>query len=58
MSLEEFLLYAYVFVLIGLMLVSLFLVWHWFDARDRLKVVREATREETLHAMGRELVTA
>ena len=51
MSLEEFLLYAYVFVLIGLMLVSLFLVWHWFDARDRLKVVREATREQTLHAI-------
>ena len=51
MSLEEFLLYAYVFVLIGLMLVSLFLVWHWFDARDKLKVVREATREQTLHAI-------
>lgn len=45
----EILLYSLIFVLIGLMLVSLFLVWHWFDARDRLKVVREATREQTIH---------
>ncbi len=47
----EFLLYSLIFVLIGLMLVSLFLVWHWFDARDRLKVVREVTREQTMHAI-------
>lgn len=45
----EFLLYSLLFVLIGLMLVSLFLVWNWFDARDRLKVVREVTREQTIH---------
>ena len=51
MTLEEFLLYSLIFVLIALMLVSLFLVWHWFDARDRLKVVREATREQTIHAI-------
>ena len=51
MTLEEFLLYSLIFVLVGLMLVSLFLVWHWFDARDRLKVVREATREQTIHAI-------
>ena len=47
----EILLYALLFVLIGLMLVSLFLVWQWFDARDRLKVVREVTREQTVHAI-------
>ena len=45
----EILLYSLIFVLIGLMLVSLFLVWHWFDARDRLKLVRETTREQTIH---------
>ncbi|MBR1472974.1 MAG: hypothetical protein IJ602_01800 [Paludibacteraceae bacterium] len=47
----EILLYLLIFVLIGLMLVSFFLVWHWFDARDQLKVVREATREQTIHAI-------
>ena len=47
----EILLYALLFILIGLMLVSLFLVWNWFDARDRLKVVREVTREQTIHAI-------
>jgi len=48
---HEILLYSLLFVLIGLMLVSLFLVWNWFDARDRLKVVREVTREQTIHAI-------
>ena len=43
--------YAFLFVIIGLMLVSFFLVWQWFDAKDRLKVVREVTREQTLHAI-------
>lgn len=33
------------------MLVSFFLIWKWFDARDRLKVVREVTREQTIHAI-------
>ena len=47
----EFLLYSLLFILIGLMLVSFFLVWKWFDARDRLKVVREVTREQTIHAI-------
>ena len=47
----EVLLYSLIFVLIGLMLVSLFLVWNWFDARERLKVVREVTREQTIHAI-------
>ena len=47
----EVLLYSLLFVLIGLVLVSLFLVWHWFDARERLKVVREVTREQTMHAI-------
>ena len=49
MTTLEFTLYALIFVLIGLMFVSLFLTWHWFDASDRLKVVREVTREQTIH---------
>ena len=47
----EFVLYVLLFVLIGLMLVSFFLVWQWFDARERLKVVREVTREQTMQAI-------
>ena len=47
----EIILYSLLFILIGLTLVSLFLVWQWFDARDRLKVVRETTREQTIHAI-------
>lgn len=47
----EFTLMALMFVLIGLTLVSFFLVWHWFDARNRLKIVREVTREQTIHAI-------
>lgn len=47
----EFLLNALTFILVGLMLVSFFLVWQWFDARERLKVVREVTREQTVHAI-------
>lgn len=47
----EILLYSLLFILIGLVLVSLFLVWKWFDARERLKVVREVTREQTIHAI-------
>jgi hypothetical protein len=47
----EILLYSLLFVLIGLVLVSFFLVWEWFDARERLKVVREVTREQTIHAI-------
>lgn len=47
----EFLLYALIFVLVGLMLVSFFLIWNWFDARNKLKVVREATREQTIHSI-------
>ena len=47
----EFLLYSLIFVLIGLMLVSFFLIWNWFDARAQVKVVREATREQTIHAI-------
>ena len=53
MNTLEIVLYALLFVIIGLMLVSFFLVWQWFDARDRLKVVRETTREQTLHAIRR-----
>ncbi|MBQ1858896.1 MAG: hypothetical protein II605_01090 [Paludibacteraceae bacterium] len=47
----DLLLYAFLFVIIGLTLVSFFLVWQWFDAKDRLKVVREVTREQTMHAI-------
>ena len=47
----EILLYSLLFILIGLTLVSFFLVWQWFDARERLKVVREVTREQTMHAI-------
>ena len=49
----EIVLYSLIFVLIGLMFVSFFLVWRWFDAKDQLKVVREATREQTIHAIRR-----
>jgi hypothetical protein len=49
----EFLLYSLLFILIGLMLVSFFLVWQWFDASSRLKVVREITRDETVRAIRR-----
>lgn len=49
MTTLEFVLYALLFVLIGLMFTSLFLTWHWFDALDRLKVVREVTREQTIN---------
>lgn len=49
----EIILYSLIFVLVGLMLVSFFLVWHWFDAKDRLKVVREVTREQTLQDIRR-----
>lgn len=47
----EIVLYSLLFILIGWTFVSFFLVWQWFDARDRLKVVRETTREQTLHAI-------
>lgn len=46
-------LHILLFVLIGWTMVSFFLVWQWFDARDRLKVVREVTREETIRAIRR-----
>lgn len=51
MNIVEFSLYAILFILIGWTLVSLFLIWQWFDAGDRLKVVREVTREQTIHAI-------
>ena len=51
MNVVEFSLYAILFILIGWTLVSVFLIWRWFDAGDRLKVVREVTREQTIHAI-------
>ena len=51
MSNLEILLYSLLFILIGLMLVSFFLIWQWFDARERLKVAREITRDETIRAI-------
>lgn len=47
----DLVLMAPLFILLGLMLVSFFLVWQWFDAADQLKVVREVTREQTMHAI-------
>lgn len=46
-------LHVLLFILIGWTLVSFFLVWQWFDARDRIKVVRETTREDTIRAIRR-----
>ena len=51
MNSSEILLFALLLVLIGYSLVSFFLVWQRFDARERLKVVREVTREQTMHAI-------
>lgn len=49
----EFVIYPLLFILIGLMFVSFFLVWQWFDARDRVQIVREITREQTIQAIRR-----
>ena len=46
-------LHMLLFVLLGWTMVSFFLVWQWFDARDRLKVVREITREQTIIGIHR-----
>lgn len=47
----EFIVYPFLFVVIGLFLLSFFLIWHWFDAREQLRIVRADTREKTLKAM-------
>ncbi len=49
----EFVIYPLLFILIGLMFVSFFLVWQWFDARDRVQIVREITREKTIQDIRR-----
>ena len=49
----EIILYSVIFVLVGLMFLSFFLVWRWYDAGDRVKVVREVTREQTIQAIHR-----
>jgi len=46
-----FFVYALLFVLLGLMLVSFFLVWNWFDARQQVAVVRANSRGETIDAI-------
>ena len=51
MNLLEFGLYALLVVILGLMLVSFFLIWNWFDARERLHIVRADTREETIRGI-------
>ena len=51
MNVEEILLYALLVVVIVLTLVSFFLIWHWFDARERLHIVRKDTREETIQGI-------
>lgn len=47
----EFIVYPFLVVLIGLFLLSFFLIWHWFDAREQLHIVRADTREKTLKAI-------
>lgn len=47
----EFIIYPFLVVLIGLFLLSFFLVWHWFDAREQLHIVRADTRDKTLRAI-------
>ena len=49
----DLLLLALLFVLIGLMLVSFFLVWHWFDAKEQLAIARAHSREDTIGAIKR-----
>ena len=49
----EIILYSLIFVLVGLMFLSFFLVWRWYDAEDRVKVVREVTREQTIREVRR-----
>ena len=49
----EYFIYPLLSVLVGLVLVSFFLVWRWFDGAERLKIVREDTREETVLAIRR-----
>ena len=49
----EYLIYTALFILIGLMFVSFFLVWHWYDARELLSVVRGGSRDETIRAIRR-----
>ena len=49
----EVILYSVIFVLVGLMFLTFFLVWRWYDAGDRVKVVREVTREQTIQAVHR-----
>lgn len=49
----EIILYSLIFVLVGLMFLSFFLVWRWYDAEDRVKVVREVTREQTIRDVHR-----
>ena len=49
----EYLFYPVLFFYVGLLLVSCFLVWRWFDGEERVKIVRESTREETVLAIRR-----
>ncbi|MBO4689491.1 MAG: hypothetical protein J5621_01315 [Paludibacteraceae bacterium] len=51
MNLVELGLYTLLVVILGLMLVSFFLIWNWFDARERLHIVRADTREETIRGI-------
>lgn len=49
----EYLVYILLFILIGWMFISFFLVWKWYDAEDRLLIVRDGTRDETILAIRR-----
>ena len=47
----ELIIYPFLIILIGLFFVSFFLIWHWFNARELLHIVRADTKEKTLKAM-------
>lgn len=49
----EYFVYTLLFILIGWMFVTFFLVWKWYDAEDRLAIVRDGTRDETIRAIRR-----
>ncbi|MBQ7632137.1 MAG: hypothetical protein IJS82_05205 [Paludibacteraceae bacterium] len=49
----EYLVYILLFILIGWMFITFFLVWNWYDADDRLAIVRIGSRDETIRAIKR-----
>ena len=49
----EYLIYTLLFILVGWLFVSFFLVWNWYDAEERLAIVRDGSRDETIRAINR-----